>query len=180
MGFNWRNALNEYARIAGVLAGFCVSFIALVLKERVGDFSIWANGPTYGQITVLLFGCSVILFVQSAGRFLQAKEFDVFSIPQPYREFLKDHPKHTEAEWDAFEDEQTRQCRYHEKVGRSCYNFALILMFAGFYFAAAPYNTWVAIFISGIGMLLEAYQILQDFLKRFPRLRKQQRETSEH
>jgi len=32
IGFNWRNTLSDFASIAGILAGFCVAFIGIILN----------------------------------------------------------------------------------------------------------------------------------------------------
>jgi len=159
-GYNWRGVLTHFAAISGVLAGFCITFIALVLSGRVGDIEIGAIGFTFGQITVLFLGIASGLFIYGAELFLHAKEFDVFSIPKSYRKQLQDYCKQEEKDWAAFEDEQTNQCRRSERIGRHCYNFAVFAMFIGLIFIIAPYNIAIAVVVGGLGILLELWQML--------------------
>lgn len=163
-GYNWRNTLTHFAAISGVLAGFCVAFIALTLGGQVADIEIWTSGATFGQISVLLFGISAGLFVCAAELFLNAKEFDVFDIPTPYRELLKDDCEQKKKDWVEFEDEQTAKCLRSESLGRKCYNSAIFIIFGGLFFAIAPYNIVIAVVVAGLGILLELWQM--DKLKR--------------
>lgn len=93
MGYNWRNTLTDFAAIAGILSGFCITFVVLILSGAVADAEIYASGVTFGRVAVLLFGISTGLFICAAELFLHAKEFDIFSIPEPYREILKEDCK---------------------------------------------------------------------------------------
>ena len=159
MGYNWRNTLTNFASLSGVLAGFCVTFIALILGGPVADIQICTSGLTFGQVAVLLFGISTGLFICATELFLLAKEFDVFSIPDPYRELLKGDCERKHEDWGEFEDKQTKQCRHNERIGRRCYNSAIFTIFIGLLFAIAPYNLVIAIIVSSLGMLLESWQI---------------------
>lgn len=159
MGYNWRETLTEFASISGVLAGFCVAFIALILSGPIADIGIGATGVTFGQIAVLLFGISTGLFIGATEFFLHAKEFDVFSIPEPYRQRLKEHCELEKEDWTEFEDEETKLCRKNEQTGRRFYNVAIFIIFGGLLFAIAPYNLLIAILVSGFGILLESWQI---------------------
>jgi len=160
-GYNWRSTLTHFAAISGVLAGFCVTFIALILGVPVADIEICTSGVTFGQVAVLLFGISTGLFICAAELFLHAKEFDVFSIPKSYRKLLKEDCEMKKEDWAEFEDEQTEQCRHNERLGRRCYNSAIFIIFGGLLFAIAPYNLPIAILVSGLGILLESWQILR-------------------
>ena len=71
-GRNWRNTLTDYASVSGVLAGFCVAFIGIVLGWSVADTNI-LGVVTYGNISVLLFGISVCLFIAARARSIQQK-----------------------------------------------------------------------------------------------------------
>jgi|YelNatPaOPRAMG01_1025707.scaffolds.fasta_scaffold57400_3 dolichol kinase len=161
MGYNWRNTLTDFAAISGVLAGFCIAFIALILGGPVADTEIFSSGVTFGRVAVLLFGISTGLFICAAELFLYAKEFDVFSVPESYRKLLKEDCELKKKDWAKFEDEQTEQCRRNEKLGRRCYNSAIFAMFGGLFFAIAPYNHPIAIIVSGLGIMLESWQILR-------------------
>jgi hypothetical protein len=39
-GYNWRNTLTDFASVSGVLAGFCVAFIGLILGWSIADIKI--------------------------------------------------------------------------------------------------------------------------------------------
>jgi len=113
---------------------------------------------TFGQVAVLLFGISTGFFICAAELFLLAKEFDVFSIPEPYRGLLKENCEQRRVDWTEFEKEQTEKCRNNEKLGRNFYNSAIFIMFGGLFFVIAPYNVLVAMLVSGLGVLLELWQ----------------------
>jgi dolichol kinase len=161
MGYNWRGTLTDFASIAGVLAGFCVTFIALILGGPVADIKICTSDVTFGQVAVLLFGISTGLFVCAAELFLLAKEHDVFGIPYSYRKLLKEDCEQKKKDWSVFEDEQTKQCRHNERLGRRCYNAAIFILFGGLFFAIAPYNLLIAVVVSGFGITLETWQIIR-------------------
>lgn len=166
MGYNWRNTLTHFAAVSGVLAGFCVTFIALILGGPVADIEIYIGevyigGVTFGQVAVLFFGVSAGLFICAAELLLHAKGFDVFGIPEPYRELLKKGCELEKKDWAEFEDEQTAQCRHIELSGRRCYNTAIFIIFGGLFFAIAPYNLLIAAVVSSLAILLESWQILR-------------------
>lgn len=158
-GYNWRNTLTHFAAISGVLAGFCVTFIALTLGGEVADIGICTTGVTFGQISVLLFGISTGLFICAAELFLCAKEFDVYHIPKPYWELLKEDCEQKKKDWAEFEDEQTAKCRQNERLGRKCYNSAVFIIFGGLFFAIVPYNIVIAVIVAGLGISLELWQM---------------------
>jgi hypothetical protein len=160
-GYNWRNTLADFASISGVLAGFSVAFIALILGGPVADFGICTSGVTFGQVAVLLFGISAGLFISATELFLHAKESDVFSIPEPYLKLLRENCQLKKKDWAEFEDEQTERCRHNEQLGRRCYNVAIFIIFGGLFFAIAPYNLPIATLVSGIGIILESWQLLR-------------------
>src|SRR4030042_4497142 len=158
-GYNWRGTLGEFARIAGVLSGFCITFIALILGGRAADTSIYNSGVTFGQISVLCFGVSCGLLVAAAEFFLKAKECDVFSIPESYRILLKEDCKQAKKEWAEFEDSQTGNCRANESSGRYCYNAGIFGILIGLTFVIIPYNPLIGIAVGLIGMSLQLWQI---------------------
>lgn len=160
-GYNWRNTLTNYAAIAGVLAGFCITFIALILGRSVADMEIDSSGFTFCHISILFFGISTGLFVSASEIFLHAKDFDVFSIPEPYRKLLREDCELNDKKWTDLEDEQTEKCRQNEKYGRILYNIAVFSLFVGLFFSIAPYNLLVAILVSVFGVTLEFCQILK-------------------
>lgn len=159
-GYNWRNTLSNFASISGILAGFCITFIALTLSGQINDIEICTSGLTFSQITILLFGISGGLFICATEFFLHAKEFDVFSVPKPYRKLLKDDCEEKKKDWAEFEDEQTKHCRRNERVGRYCYNISIFLIFIGLIFAIAPYSIAISFIVGSLGISLELWQIL--------------------
>jgi len=108
-----------------------------------------------------MFGISAGIFITAAELFLHAKEFDVFDIPKPYRELLKEDCEQKQKDWAEFEDEHTEKCRRSERIGRKCYNSAIFIIFIGLFFAIAPYNLLIAVVVSSLGILLELWQILR-------------------
>lgn len=157
-GYNWRTTLVEFTRLAGVLSGFCATFIALILGGRIADVAINNSAVTFGQISVLFFGISCALLISAAEFFIKAKDFDVFSIPERYKELLKADCKLKGQKWDDFEDAQTNRCRANEKLGRHCYNLGIFGIFIGLISAIVSYNTAIGIIVGGSGIL---FQILQ-------------------
>lgn len=166
MGYNWRGTLTDFARTSGVLAGFCVTFIALILGGKIGNTPIETNSVTFGQLAVLLFGFSTSLFICASEFFMHADEFDVFSIPEPYREILKRDRELKNEDWTAFEREQTEKCRQNERIGRAFYNIAIFTIFLGLLFAIAPYNSAIAVLVSSVGIVLELWQIIGHLFDR--------------
>ena len=160
--YNWRQTLAHFAAISGVLAGFCVTFIALILGGPVADYEICTTRVTFGQTAVLLFGVSTGLFVCAAELFLLSKEYDVFDLSEPYRQFLKENiVGEKKEEWKRFEDETTERCRQNEKLGRYFYNSAIFIVFFGLLFAIAPYNAVIAIIVFLLGIILESWQMIR-------------------
>jgi hypothetical protein len=158
-GYNWRNTLSDFASVSGILAGFCVAFIALILGGPIADSKICNSDVTFGQIAVLLFGLSTGLLVSSTELFLLAKEFDIFSVPEAYLKLLKEDCDERRKDWATFESKQTQSCRHNERLGRKCYNVAIFIIFGGLFFAIAPYSLPIAGIVSGSGILLESYQL---------------------
>jgi hypothetical protein len=153
MGYNWRTTLSEFSRTSSVLAGFCITFMALIIS-RLADIE-----PTsFSQVSLLFFGISVVLFITATQLFLQAKDFDVFSIPESYKKLLQEDCKMKNKDWGAFEDEQTLQCRKKEKMGRYSYNLAFILTFFGLGFSLVLINVVFAVIVTSLGVGFECWQ----------------------
>lgn len=98
MSTNWIASLVHFASISGVLAGFCITFIALVLGGQVADVDICTMGVTFGQISVLLFGTSTVFFIAAAQRFLHARETHTWDLPNDYKRFVKSKEERKEME----------------------------------------------------------------------------------
>jgi hypothetical protein len=159
-GYNWIDCLVHFASISGVLAGFSVTFIALVLGGQIGDFYILETGATFGQIAVLLFGISTALFAFASQRFIHAQEFNIWDLPDDYAKFLKEELKKQKKEWYPYLLESDAKSRQRENEGRKAYNLGLLLIFTGLFFSIAPYNLPIALIVSGIGFTLELWQYL--------------------
>ena len=91
-GYNWRNTLTEYAAKSGLLAGFSVVAITLILGGSLAEFSIFF-GVTFSHISICFFGISTSLFITSAELFLRAKSFDHYEIPKRYLEKIEKSEK---------------------------------------------------------------------------------------
>jgi 1,4-dihydroxy-2-naphthoate octaprenyltransferase len=159
-GWNWRSTLTDFATISGVLAGFSVTFIALMLTKQTADINIMVPSLTFGRIAVLLFGVSSGLFIAAGEYFLQAKEFDIYAVPDRYLNlFRKD--SNDEKDWEKREKSQTESLRRHEKTGRRFYNIAIFAVFIGLWFAITPYNIVIASIVAGVGIAIELSQYLR-------------------
>ena len=154
---NWRNTLLQYASISGVLAGFCVTFIGIVLGWSVAETAFY-DAITYGNICVLFFGVSAGLFISSAEFFLLAKSLDVFDLAKKYEEWLQRDCEDKGEDWHNVRNISHENCRRNEKYGRFCYNASIFIMFFGLGFAIAPYNPSIAIIVTALGVLLQSLQ----------------------
>lgn len=92
-----------------------------------------------------------------------ANDFDVFSIPESYRELLKANCKSKKEDWTKFEDRQTKKCRQNEQIGRAFYNSAIFMIFLGLFFAIIPYSATVAFVVSAAGIILESWQLVRHY-----------------
>ena len=71
------------------------------------------------------------------------------------------------SEWSKVQTIGQEQCRNYEKLGRHSYNVAMFLVFFGFFFVIAPFNTVIAMVVSGLGVCLEIWQAVKGIsLKR--------------
>ena len=159
-GWNWRSTLTDYATISGVLAGFSVTFIALMLTKQTADINIIVPSLTFGRITVLLFGVSAGLFIAAGEYFLQAKEFDIYGVPERYLSLFRKNSK-DKKDWEKREKSQTESLRRQEKKGRRFYNVAIFSVLVGLWFAITPYNVVIASIVAGVGIAIELSQYLR-------------------
>jgi hypothetical protein len=160
--YNWINVLIRFAQISATFAGFCITFIVLVLGGRLADIGIYSNGVTYGQMSVLLFGTSAALFIFSSQRFLRAEEHNLWTLPSEYKKIIKKkHGPFTNQRWEDLLLKSDERCRQCNKEGGYAYNGALLVMIFGLFFAVAPYNMTIGVFVLVIGVALEAFQIIR-------------------
>ncbi len=130
-----------------------------MLGGSVADSQIYALPVTFGQMGVLFFGIAASLFIEASQYFLQAKDYDVFSIPERYIELLKDDCEIKSKNWNDFEDEQTHLCKRKETWGRKLYNAAIFAMFVGLFLIIVPYSIVIAFVVSGLGIAFEIQQL---------------------
>ena len=160
-GYNWRNTLKDFASVSGVLAGFCVAFIGMILGWSIADIEIYQQ-ITFGNVAVLFFGIATGLFVSASEFFLHAKNFDVFDLTEEYRNWVQSG--FSEKNWDEIWKDSTKMMRVNESYGRHCYNSAIFMLFIGLFFAIAPYNIFIAFVVSIFGILLELWQFRKEIL----------------
>lgn len=160
-GHNWGGVLTDFAAVSGILAGFSVTFIALIMGGKVADVELCTSGVTFGQISVLLFGISSMFFIFSSQRFLHAHEFNVWDLPDEYiRLNLNNMKTARPKEWDDLLIKSDAFCRKYEKEGRYSYDLSIFLMIGGLFFMIVPYSMVVAILVVVFGIILEASQYL--------------------
>lgn len=158
-GYNWRNTLTDFASVSGVLAGFCVAFIGLILGWSIADIKIYQQ-LTFGNVAVLFFGIATSLFITASEYFLHSKNFDVFDLSEEYRNWVQRGLP--DKNWDEIWKESSKMMRTNESYGRWCYNIAIFIMFIGLFFAISPYNLVVASIVSIFGILLELWQFRKE------------------
>lgn len=158
-GHNWGDVLTDFAAISGILAGFSVTFIALIMGGQVADVEICTSGVTFGQISVLLFGTSSMLLIFASQRFLHAHEFNAWDLPDEYiRLCLGDMKTARPKEWDALLLKGDASSRKYEREGRYSYDLAIFLMIGGLFFMIIPYSMVIAILVFVLGIILEVIQ----------------------
>jgi len=155
-GYNWRTTLTDYAAISGLLAGFCVTFIALILSGSIADYKLFGDF-TFGHIAVFIFGISSVSFISAIDLFLRAKEFNIFGITKEREDFLKIRLEN----WKDVEVDHDEKCQKFAFYGRKCYNLSLTLIFIGLLFVIWPYNWLFAVIVSGLGNIIEAIQFFR-------------------
>lgn len=162
-GYNWRNTLKDFASVSGVLAGFCVAFIGMILGWSIADIEIYQK-ITFGNVAVLSFGIATGLFISASEFFLHSKNFDVFDLTEEYRKWVQ--IGFPEKNWDEIWKDSTQMMRTNESYGRWCYNFAVFILFIGLFFAIAPYNAVIAVVVSMFGIALELWQFKKEILAK--------------
>ena len=157
MGYNWRNTLRDHAAISGVLAGFSISLIGLIIGQQIADYAILDTDITFGNIAVLLFGLSTGLYVAASELFLHAKSYDIYDIPDDYYDKIE-KSKNITKDWKEKHIKHSRRSYNH---GRIAFNSSIFVMFIGIFFTITPYNFYIALIVSGFGLALEIWQIFR-------------------
>lgn len=165
-GYNWRNALGDATSVSGILAGFAIAFIGLVLQSQKdltlltitsvsGGFVLSAN-----LIGLFLSGISATLFIASLEMSLEAKTYDVWALPKEYEEFLRSGFKEIKESWLRTRDEQDTLCRKYTDLSRHLYNLGIFAIFSALGFAILPHSLSIGIIATVIGWVAEIAQIL--------------------
>ncbi|MFW9881303.1 MAG: hypothetical protein ACFFG0_50205 [Candidatus Thorarchaeota archaeon] len=143
--------LVDFIAISDILAGSCVTFIALILNESIMDCKICTTNLTFGQIAVLIFGFSTAFFISAAELFLRTKELNIYGMRKERLEFLKSKFDN----WNDVEIDNDDKCENFEFYASKCYNLSIFLIFVGLLFVIYLYN-WLFVFtVSGLGIFLE-------------------------
>jgi len=163
-GYNWRNTLSDFASVSGILAGFCVTFIGIILGWDLANVKIYKD-ITFGNISVSFFGVSAVLFISASELLLHSKTFDIFGCPKDYREWLeKGMP---EIDWEEMYKENNEKMQTYYNLGKLCYNCAIFMLYAGLFLAITPYNVYVALSVFFLGVILQFLQFGKEFLSKF-------------
>jgi hypothetical protein len=158
-GYNWRNVLTNFAAVSGILAGFSITFIVLILGGNMRDGDVLPQYKvTWGQVAVLSLGISAALFISAAQFFLLAKEFDKYDIPPCYKKSLEEQHDEIYETWKRFEAESDDRCHQYESSGKNLYNIAVFLIWIGVGSAIWPYNWLIALGVAVVGIVLEFWQ----------------------
>lgn len=162
MGYNWRDTLSDFASISGTLAGFCITFIGIILGWSIANTIVY-SGITFGHLAVLLVGISMALFIAASQLFLTAKNYNVWDLPDEYEDFLQKGFESEQKNWGLMKEQSLDKCKKYEKFGRICYNLSLLIMFAGVGALIYPYNSILAIIVTSLCYLLEFLQIISSY-----------------
>jgi hypothetical protein len=160
MGYNWQSTLGDSAAISGVFAGFCFAFIVFVLGWSVANTYL-VGGVTWGEVSVFLNGVAATLFITSSEFFISAKQFDIWSISDTLDKRFDEKFKEEGKSWKELREEVWLKCRVYERRGRLIYNIAIFVLFLATGFIIGSNNLPTALLVSGLGMILELYQILK-------------------
>lgn len=165
-GYNWRNTLGDATAVSGILAGFAIAFVGLILqsqKDRTlltitnpsGDFNLSAN-----LIGLFLSSISATLFIASFEFSLEAKTFDVWALPKEYEKLLSSGFEEMNESWPQIRDKQDALCRKYSNNSRHLYNLGIFSIFSALGFAILPYSFSIGITAAVIGWVAEIAQVL--------------------
>jgi hypothetical protein len=142
--------------VAGILAGFSVALIGVVLGWSLSNTEFLFSIP-FGHFSVLFFGLSTVLFVSASELLLHAKSHDVFSCTDKYLEGLQKESQ--EVDWESnFKEADRKMSKYYD-YGKVCYDSGIFTMYFGTLFLVAPYNVYIALSIFILGVVLESWQV---------------------
>ena len=153
--YNWRNTLRDFARISGFLAGFCVTFIGIIVGGSVAS-KVLFDKITYGNVSILFLGFSTVLFISAYELFLHSKNYDFFEWSKDYRDWLvKGIP---EKNWEEIVAESNKKIKVLYRYGALCYNVSIFMLYLGLFFVLAAYNIFIAFSVIALGIALQVLQ----------------------
>lgn len=164
-GDNWRNTLGNATAVSGILAGFAIAFVGLILQSQKdltlltitnfsGGFVLSAN-----MIGLFVSSISVMLFIASLELSLEAKTYDVWALPKEYDEFLSSGFKEIKESWLRTRAEQDGLCRRYTDLSRHLYNLGVFSIFLALGFAILPHSLSIGIAAAVIGWVAEIVQM---------------------
>jgi len=166
--YNWRNTLRDFARNSGLLAGFCVTFIGIVLGWSLADETLFGD-ITFGNISVLFLGFSTVLFISAYELLLHAKNYDVFEWSEDYRTWLLEGMP--EENWEKIMAESNKTIKVLYRYGALCYNVAIFMLYVGLFFALTPHHPMIALPIFILGITTQLFQNRKGVLSKLSSLR---------
>ena len=139
----------------------------MILSGSLKYYKTCFFGLSSSYLAILFFGISTGMFISASEFFIHSKQFDIYSIPAPYREIIKEDCNKNNINWRAFEETQINQCRDYETCGKILYNLAIIVIFIGLYFAISPHNILIAIIITCFGFFFQIFQFIVLKLQKY-------------
>jgi len=152
-GHNWRSTIQDSTSVSGVLAGFAIAFVGLILQSHK---DLNALGISANSVGLLLSGLSAALFIGSLELSLVAKRYDVWSLPKDYEAFLQ----RTQKDWSETRMREDMLCMKYADLGRRLYNIAVFAIFLAIGLTILPYSLLVGVSTTAIGWIVEFAQMV--------------------
>ncbi len=162
-GLNWRNTLSDFAATSGILAGFSIAFVTIVISSDVGGRTLFWT-IRWGDVAVLVLGLTSATFIAATELYLRAKSFDPWDLPERYEDYMKGRdwkgsPEWNE-EWEDVRKDQLESCKHFQRYAQDTYNTSIFLLFIGLFFVIGSYDIVAAALVSLTGIALEIFQTL--------------------
>jgi hypothetical protein len=161
-GYNIINTFTDRIAAAGVLAGFSIAVVALIVAVT-GSTPTIVDGLHFKDLSSALVGLAAVLFIASMEFFLNAKENNVWDLPQKYQDAvaaaLGDRVP-TDKLPDLF-NAMNDALVASERYGRYAYNVAIFLLFIGIFFVLYPVSWLAAVIVLVSGLFLELWQAVR-------------------
>jgi hypothetical protein len=154
-GYNIINTFTDRIAAAGVLAGFSIAVVALIVAVT-GSTPTIADGLHLKDLSSALIGLAAVLFIASMEFFLNAKENNFWDLTTGYKDavvkaFGNDKPPDQSSAMN-------EALKASERYGRYAYNLAILLLFIGMFFVLYPVSWLGAVVILVSGLFLELVQ----------------------